>query len=209
MLAYSAQDLILEPFGGAVFGLSLGETTKLSGVQHGGVLVGMLLVAAAGSGIGGLRLGSLRGWCIGGCAASAAVLLGLAAGGLVGPGWPLRGSIFALGLANGAFAVAAIGSMMGLAGSGRASREGLRMGLFGAAQALAFGLGGLGATAALDLARAVLSTPAAAYAAVFVGEAGLFLLAGVLAARIGRPARARHLGAHPPLHGHVAGVGSR
>ena len=34
MLAYSAQDLILEPFAGAVFGFTPGETTRLSGVQH-------------------------------------------------------------------------------------------------------------------------------------------------------------------------------
>ncbi len=34
MLAYSAQDLILEPFAGGVFGFTPGETTKLSGLQH-------------------------------------------------------------------------------------------------------------------------------------------------------------------------------
>ena len=46
MLAYSSQDLILEPFAGLVFGLTPGESTALSGIQHGGVLGGMLLVAA-------------------------------------------------------------------------------------------------------------------------------------------------------------------
>ena len=59
MLAYSAQDLILEPFGGQVFGLSLGETTKLASAQHMGVFGGMILAALAG-GLGGERLGSLR-----------------------------------------------------------------------------------------------------------------------------------------------------
>ena len=48
MLAYSAQDLVLEPFAGAVFGLTPGESTQLGGMQHGGVLVGMLLVAVIG-----------------------------------------------------------------------------------------------------------------------------------------------------------------
>ena len=37
MLAYSAQDLILEPFAGAVFGWTPGESTQLAGAQHGGV----------------------------------------------------------------------------------------------------------------------------------------------------------------------------
>ena len=45
MLAYSAQDLVLEPFAGAVFGLTPAQSTRLSGMQSGGVLVGMLLVA--------------------------------------------------------------------------------------------------------------------------------------------------------------------
>ena len=34
MLAYSAEDLILEPFAGTVFSFTPGETTKLAGVQH-------------------------------------------------------------------------------------------------------------------------------------------------------------------------------
>jgi BCD family chlorophyll transporter-like MFS transporter len=59
MLAYSAQDLILEPFAGTVFGFTPGESTSLSGVQHGGVLVGMLLVALVGSKFAHGRAGSL------------------------------------------------------------------------------------------------------------------------------------------------------
>ena len=44
-----------------------------------------------------------------------------------------------LGVTNGAYAVAAIGSMMALVGAGGEKREGVRMGLWGAAQAFAFG----------------------------------------------------------------------
>ena len=36
------------------------------------------------------------------------------AAGLVGPGWPLRATVFVLGASNGAFSIAAIGSMMAL-----------------------------------------------------------------------------------------------
>ena len=49
MLAYSMQDLILEPFAGLVFGMTPGETTGLSGIQNGGVFAGMVLVGVAGS----------------------------------------------------------------------------------------------------------------------------------------------------------------
>ncbi|MBX9964996.1 MAG: BCD family MFS transporter [Burkholderiales bacterium] len=190
MLAYSAQDLILEPFAGMVFGMTPGESTRLSGVQHGGVLGGMLLVAVAGS-VGRGRFGTLRAWTIGGCLASGAALAALVGAAVHGPGWPLRESVFLLGLANGAFAVAAIGSMMELAGRGRESREGVRMGLWGAAQAVAFGLGDLAGTAASDVARHFMASPAQAYAVVFAAEAMLFVLSAVLAAKVSAGATAR------------------
>ncbi len=209
MLAYSAQDLILEPFAGTVFGFTPGGSTKLSGVQHGGVLLGMILVALAGA-LGArcrarlslaaasrlapsawlLRLqniGSLRGWTIGGCVASALAMLGLVAAGSIGPGWPLKETVFALGVANGAFSIGAIGSMMRMANEGRQSREGVRMGLWGAAQAVAFGLGGLVGTAASDLARWLIATPGAAYASVFAWEALMFLVSALLAWKISAP----------------------
>jgi BCD family chlorophyll transporter-like MFS transporter len=194
MLAYSAQDLILEPFAGLVFGLTPGESTKLSGVQNGGVLAGMLLVGLCSTAFEGRRVGSLRAWTIGGCIASAAALAGLAIAGFVGPEWPLRPSVFLLGLANGAFAVAAIGSMMTLAGAGPAGTEGIRMGLWGGAQAIAFAVGGLAGTGAVDLARALLDTNVGAYAIVFAAEALVFLVAAQLAARMvgeATPAQAR------------------
>jgi BCD family chlorophyll transporter-like MFS transporter len=184
MLAYSAQDLILEPFAGTVFGFTPGETTKLSGVQHAGVLGGMLLVALMGTIFGGRDFGATPAWTIGGCIASALALLGLAAASLAGPSWPLRASVFVLGVTNGAYAVAAIGSMMGLVSAGKEQREGVRMGLWGAAQAIAFGLGGFLGTLAADVARYLIGAPATAYALVFAAEAALFLVSASLAARV-------------------------
>jgi BCD family chlorophyll transporter-like MFS transporter len=186
MLAYSAQDLILEPFAGTVLGFTPGESTSLSGVQHGGVLAGMLLAGFAGSRFAGRPFGSLRAWTVGGCLASALALLGLVAAGFVGTAWPFRGTVFALGLANGAFSIAAIGSMLRMAGEGRQSREGVRMGLWGGAQAVAFGVGGLVGTAASDLARWLIGSPGAAYAAVFAFEALLFVFSAILALKVGR-----------------------
>ena len=184
MLAYSAQDLILEPFAGTVFGFTPGESTSLSGVQHGGVLVGMLLVALVGSKFAHGRAGSLRLWCVGGCIASAVALAGLAVAGHVGPPWPLKANVFLMGVANGAFSIAAIGQMMRLATEGRSAREGVRMGLWGAAQAIAFGFGGLLGTAASDLAHWLLPSSGVAYGTVFAGEALLFIASALLASRI-------------------------
>lgn len=179
MLAYSAQDLILEPFAGTVFGYSPAASTQLAGVQHGGVLLGMLLAATS------RHPAALRWWAVGGCIASALALGGLAVAGWSGPGWPLQATVLALGAANGAFSIGAIGSMMRLADQGGPGREGLRMGLWGAAQAIAFAIGGLAGTAASDLAHALIQSPGPAYGAVFAAEAGLFLLSAVLAWRLG------------------------
>jgi len=186
MLAYSAQELLVEPFGGLVFGMTPGVTTKLAGMQHAGVLVGMLSVAFAASAIGGPILGSLRHWTVIGCLASALSLIAVAASGYAAEPNVLRAAVFALGLSNGAFAVAAIGSMMGLAGSGANAREGTRMGLWGAAQAVAFGLGGLTGTLLVSLASRFAASPLAAYAGVFAAEAMLFVASAALAWRIGR-----------------------
>jgi BCD family chlorophyll transporter-like MFS transporter len=184
MLAYSAQDLVLEPFAGAVFGLTPGQSTQLGGVQHSGVLTGMLLVALLGALLGKHRPGVLRSCMFIGCLASAALLAGLASAGFSGPPWPLYANVFALGAANGAFAVAAIGSMMGLVSEGREGRDGMRMGVFGASQAIAFGLGGMVGTASIDLSRWMTGSVSTAYAIVFTAQAVLFATAALLATRI-------------------------
>jgi BCD family chlorophyll transporter-like MFS transporter len=187
MLAYSAQDLILEPFAGAVFGLSLGESTRLSSVQHGGVLAGMIVIAIAGSAAKG-SLRALRGWILGGCLIAFGLLISLAFAHQQGEGFPLRAVFFALGMANGAFAAAAIAAMMQLVASGRPGREGVRMGMFGAAQAIAFGLGGFLGTLILDIGKLVTGSVTGGFGAVFLVDALLFLAAALLALRIGPPA---------------------
>ncbi|MEM6742976.1 MAG: BCD family MFS transporter [Pseudomonadota bacterium] len=182
MFAYNVQELILEPYAGHVFGYSLGESTSLAGTQHQGVFAGMLLV---GIGASGLRIGSLKFWTVAGCLASAASLAAIAAAPST-PAIPLPGAVFALGLSNGAFSVAAIASMMGLASEGAARREGTRMGFWGAAQAVGFGLGAAGGALAADLMRAVMED-APAYGAVFLAEGLLFVVAAAMALRITSP----------------------
>jgi len=197
MLAFSAQDLILEPFAGLVFGFTPGESTRLSGVQHSGVMLGMIVVALAGSHRGRPAGETLRNWTVGGCIASAIALLGLVAGAALDGDWPLRANVFLLGAANGAFSIAAIASMMQLAGRGESGREGVRMGLWGASQAIAFGLGGLGGAVASDLARSLIEDTGLAYGSVFLAEGLLFLAAARLAAAIPTHAATPVAGAVP------------
>ncbi|GLK78299.1 BCD family MFS transporter [Methylopila turkensis] len=184
MLAYSTQDLILEPFAGVVFVMTPGETTSLSGLQNGGVLAGMVTVALATGLFGETPGGLLKSWIVAGCLASSAALAVIAFGGAAGDGFPIRAACFALGFANGAFATAAIGSMMGLAGQGDPRTRGVRMGLWGAAQAIGFALGGLMGALLADILRTALGSPGDAYAIVFGIDAALFLACALVALRL-------------------------
>ncbi len=182
MLAYSMQDLILEPFAGLLFDFTPGQSTRLSGVQHAAVLAGMILVGVGGGAFGGRTPGGLRLWTAGGCLASALALAGLAIGARAGPDWPLTANIALLGFANGVFAVAAIGAMMGLASADK-GREGIRMGVWGASQAIAFGLGGLLGAVGIDVGRALTGSIPNSFTTVFSVEALLFFVAAGLALR--------------------------
>jgi BCD family chlorophyll transporter-like MFS transporter len=180
MTAYFMQELILEPYAGLVFDFSPGQSTTLSGAQNGGVFLGMVLVGIAGT---ALRFGSLRHWVIAGCLGSAASLALIAGLGQVGPTAPLMPAVVLMGFFNGMFAVAAIGSMMALAGEGRDAREGTRMGLWGAAQAIAAGFGGLTGAALADVFRVALDD-ASAFGSVFILEAMLYIASAYMAVRV-------------------------
>ncbi len=199
MLAYSAQELILEPFAGLVFHMSPGQSAQLNAIQHTGVLVGMVIVGVLGARFGDRKSLWMRRWTIGGCIGSAVALAGLGAASLSGPGFPLPPTVFLLGLANGVFAVSAIGSMMGLAGAGRNAREGVRMGVWGAAQAGAFAIGGFLGAFGVGSLRSLLHQSAPAFLIVFAVEALVFILAAVLAGGLSRPAPAAASDSDPAI----------
>ncbi|MEO0342642.1 MAG: MFS transporter [Pseudomonadota bacterium] len=172
ILAFYLSELVLEPFAGAVHGMSPDATTTLSGGKDGAALVGILAAGALST----FQIGTLRFWAIVGCALSAIGLLGLSAGGGV------IGFTIVLGLGNGLFVVGAIGSMMRLAAQAKGA-SGVRMGVFGASQAIAAGIAGLVATGMVDLIGLALPMHQA-YASVFILEAGLFLAAALVAAKL-------------------------
>jgi BCD family chlorophyll transporter-like MFS transporter len=184
MLAYSMQDLILEPFAGLVFNMTPGQSTSLSGVQHQGVLAGMILVGVGGHAFGGRQGLKLKRWIVAGCLASGLALASLALAARAGPGWPLSLNVGLLGFANGMFAVAAIGSMLELAGRGGPGHEGIRMGLWGASQAAAFGIGGFVGALAVDSLRRVVASTGQAFELVFWAEGALFIIAAIIALKL-------------------------
>jgi BCD family chlorophyll transporter-like MFS transporter len=180
MLGYSAQDLILEPFAGAVFGLTPAGSTQVSSIHQGGMLLGMIVAAFLAA-----RFGGLARWAAAGCAASAVAFILLAVTPNAASLALLKAAVFALGLANGAFAIGAVGSMMVQANGDHA---GLRMGIFGAAQAVAYAIGGFLGAAGSDVARALMGSSSDGYVAVFLAESVLFAIAAVLVTLDHRPA---------------------
>ena len=205
MLAYSAQELILEPFAGLVFGMAPHQSAALSGLQHGGVLLGMILVGVFGARFGRAKGAWMREWTLFGCLGSAVALMGLGAATLFRPVWPLPPTVFVLGFANGVFAVSAIGSMMALAGGGKSPSAGARMGVWGAAQAVAFAFGGFVGAAASDVLRSLMHQATSAFLIVFAVEALIFVGAAALAASIG--AAPRKPAPRPPgLEAELGGV---
>jgi len=178
MLAYSAQDLILEPFAGIAFGMTPGESTKLSGMHHGGVLVGMVMAALIAT-----RRGQLRHWAAAGCLASAVAYVALAASPVIGDLRLFRVIVASLGISNGVFAIGAIGSMMSLTGDRTDGRAGLRLGVFGAAQAIAYAVGTMAGAVGVDVARALTASPVRGYVAVFAVQSVLFAASAWLALR--------------------------
>ena len=180
MTAYFMQELILEPYAGLVFSFTPGQSTSLSGMQNGGVFLGMLAVGIACT---GYKFGALKNWVWAGCMGSCISLVLIALAGQSPEIVPLAPLVFGLGIFNGMFAVAAIGSMMSLASQNNDRREGTRMGLWGAAQAIAAGFGGLLGTVLVDLLRLANFSHADAYGTVFIFEAALFALAASIATR--------------------------
>jgi BCD family chlorophyll transporter-like MFS transporter len=154
-------------------------------MHHGGVLVGMVAAALLAT-----RSGQLRHWAAAGCLASALTYVALAASPAFGDVRYFRVIVALLGMSNGVFAIGAIGSMMSLTGDRSDGRAGLRLGVFGAAQAIAYAVGTMSGALGVDVARAAMATPIRGYLVVFSVQAVLFAASALLALRSASSERA-------------------
>ena len=132
-LAFTMQDVLLEPYGAQILGLSVGATTGLTALLAGGTLVAFLLAGhRLSQGTDEYRLGAKG------------VLLGIAAFALVILSAPFKTlslfclGVFGIGLAVGFFSVSTLYAVMRRA---TAESRGFALGLWGAVQATAVGLG--------------------------------------------------------------------
>ncbi len=182
-LAFNMQDVLLEPYGGQVLGLSVAATTTLTAVWACGALLGFWLAARwLAGGIDQFRMAA-RGILIG-IFAFAAVIF---AGPLQSAGLFFAGAC-GIGLGMGLFAVATLTAAMEMPRRGIVG-GGLALGAWGAAQASAAGLavalgGGIrDAVQALAAAGHLgpgLMTPDVGYSVVYHIEIGLLFLTLVI-----------------------------
>ena len=131
-LAFNMQDVLLEPYGGQVLGLSVGQTTVLTATWSLGALLGFLWTARnLAHGADAYRLAG-RGALIGVAAFSAVIFAG-----------PLNSALVfhlgaaGIGLGGGTFGIATLTAAMTLPSK---AASGLALGAWGAAQATAAGI---------------------------------------------------------------------
>lgn len=133
-MGFQMQDVLLEPYGGQILGLSVGATTWLTAMNAFGALLGFVLAGRwLGQGQDAFRMAA-RGVLVGIAAFTAVIFAGPVGSTLlfyVGAG--------GIGLGAGLFAVSTLTAAMALPEHGLAGR-GLALGAWGAAQATAAGL---------------------------------------------------------------------
>lgn len=178
-LAFNMQDVLLEPYGGEVLGLSVAATTMLTFAWAAGALLGFGLAARwLMAGQDPFRLAA-RGILVG-VAAFAAVIF---AGPLQSAPLFFAGAAL-IGLGAGLFAVSTLTAAMAMPTRGRAG-GGLALGAWGAAQATGAGLAVALGGAIRDLVHQAamsgrlgeaLMTPDIGYSVVYHLEIGLLFL---------------------------------
>lgn len=164
-----AQDVLLEPFGGLVLGMSVGDTTRLTMFWGLGVMASMLL-----SGLVLLRkLGSLVLMRIG-ISASIGVFVILVLLGIAGRAHLLPPLVAVMGLATG---LAGAGMLATVIGFTTKLRAGLLMGVWGVANMAGHAFGSIMGGVVVDVGIAVTDSALIAYSTVFVLEIGFLAVA--------------------------------
>ena len=167
-VAIEAQEIILEPYAAAAFGMAVGETTMLTGIFRTGQLI-MLAVGAWMVNRIGYRRSSYIGLVIGIVGFSIIILAGMR--GLQGP---FMGGVMVIGLASGLIAVTNLTLMMNMTETNSA---GVYLGAWGFAQAVGVGVGTLLGGVIRDVVLSISGQDLLSYFAVYGFEIILLIFA--------------------------------
>ncbi len=170
-MAFGMQDVLLEPYGGEILGLSVSQTTLLTALSAAGTLVGFAIAIRTFSrGMHAFRLAALG--ALVGLPAFCAVLLAHPFESV----WLFKAGAALIGLGTGLFVVGSLSAAMAL---GTGETAGLAAGAWGGVQATAAGLGIAGGGFLRDIVGSIaeggalgeaMMAPVAAYAAVYCLE---------------------------------------
>jgi len=163
------QEAVLEPYGGEVFGMSIGETTLLNSFWGIGILIGysftgFLIIPRVGK-VNTARFGSLL-------VAICFILIILA--GFTQEQLILKVTLVIFGVATGIATVSSISLMLDLT---LAASAGAFIGAWGLAQSLARAIATFSGGVILDVGKQLFNTPMLAYGLVFALQGLLMLMA--------------------------------
>lgn len=171
-----AQDALLEPFGGLVLGMSVGDTTRLTMYWGLGVMLSMLL-----SGFFLLKwLGYMKLMRIG-IVLSILVFVGLIVMGMTGNASAFKGLVFVMGLGTG---MAGAGMLSGVVSFTTPIRAGMLMGVWGVANMVGHAFGNLLGGTIVDVMRLTTGSALIAYSTLFGMEAVMLIVALYLSTRL-------------------------
>ena len=198
-MAFSMEDVLLEPYGGQVLHLSVGDTTKLTATLAIGGLAGFALASRVLSrGADPFRM-AMAGTLVG-----VPAFLGVMLAGLLGPvgAMPLFGAgTFLIGFGAGLFGHGTLTATMNLAPR---SQAGLALGAWGAVQATAAGLAIASGGILRDVVAGLAPGLGAAFAYDCVYGLEMALLVTTLVAMV--PFRSRAAGSALPANKTEAGA---
>jgi len=188
--AFSMQDILLEPYGGEILGLSVSETTVLTALLAGGALAAFAIAARLLSrGADPYRLAA-NGILVGIAAFSAVILAAPMDSGLM-----FRIGTTLIGFGGGLFAVSTLTAAVDMAGN---SGNGIALGAWGAVQATAIGSGIALGGGLRDFVNSLsvhghlgtaLTGPAAGYGVVYSLEIVLLFATLAVSGPLARPIR--------------------
>lgn len=171
-----AQDALLEPYGGLVLGMSVGDTTRLTMYWGLGVLASMLL-----SGLFLIKWLGFMKLMRSGIVLSIAVFLGMVIVGMSGNAVTFRSLVFVMGLGTG---LAGAGMLSSIISFATPVRAGMLLGVFGVANMVGHALGNLMGGTIVDVMRLATGSPLVAYSTLFGMEAVMLGVALYLSTRL-------------------------
>jgi BCD family chlorophyll transporter-like MFS transporter len=185
LAAILGQDILLEPYGGEAFGMTVQATTRITSIWGGSFLVALLL-----AGIFEGRVEKRKVAQAGGLLAFVGFLF-IAISGMILSKSVFYTGVVLLGIGSGLSTVSNLSLMLDMT---TADKVGLFIGAWGMANAFSRLVGTILGGVVRDLATQIAQSPLAGYILVFVIEAGLLLLSLLLLRRIDVKAFRRQMG---------------